>query len=43
MNLTDLANIGQVTGAIAVVISLIHVALQILGEEILDRESREAC
>ena len=29
MNLTDLANIGQVIGAIAVVISLIYVALQI--------------
>ena len=29
MNLNDLANIGQVVGAIAVVISLIYVALQI--------------
>ena len=29
MNLNDLANIGQVIGAIAVVISLIYVALQI--------------
>ena len=29
MSLTDLANIGQVIGAIAVVISLIYVALQI--------------
>lgn len=29
MNLSDLANIGQVIGAIAVVISLIYVALQI--------------
>lgn len=29
MNLTDLANIGQVIGAIAVLISLIYVALQI--------------
>ena len=29
MNLNDLANIGQIVGAIAVVISLIYVALQI--------------
>src|SRR5215472_9547189 len=29
MNLNDLANIGQVIGAIAVVVSLIYVALQI--------------
>ena len=29
MSLNDLANIGQVIGAIAVVISLIYVALQI--------------
>jgi hypothetical protein len=29
MNLTDLANIGQVIGALAVVVSLIYVALQI--------------
>ena len=29
MNLNDLANIGQVIGAIAVVISLIYVALEI--------------
>jgi len=29
MTLNDLANIGQVIGAIAVVISLIYVALQI--------------
>ncbi|HEY4273411.1 MAG TPA: hypothetical protein VGM65_15540 [Candidatus Udaeobacter sp.] len=29
MNLNDLANIGQVIGAIAVVILLIYVALQI--------------
>jgi hypothetical protein len=29
MNLNDLANLGQVIGAIAVVVSLIYVALQI--------------
>ncbi len=29
MNLSDLANLGQVIGAVAVVISLIYVALQI--------------
>ncbi len=29
MNLNDLANLGQVIGAVAVVVSLIYVALQI--------------
>ena len=29
MNLTDLANLGQIIGAVAVVVSLIYVALQI--------------
>ena len=29
MNLNDLANLGQIIGAIAVVVSLIYVALQI--------------
>ena len=29
MNLNDLANIGQIVGALAVVVSLIYVALQI--------------
>ncbi len=32
MNLNDLANLGQIIGALAVVVSLIYVALQIRQE-----------